>query len=73
MRSVIETTAKDAAEVLRKLGLPDNETVRITVGTKAAAYRRFLDSASRLQASAARNGMTDEIHDELLASIKTDR
>ncbi|MGQ9369525.1 hypothetical protein [Azospirillum sp. ST 5-10] len=58
MKSVIETTAGDAAEAIRRLGLPKDEPIPIVVGSKRSAEQA---------------GMTPAEHDVLLRSLKTDR
>jgi len=63
---VIEGTAQ---EVMAQLAaVPPGERVRLMVGRPSLSV-----IAHRLHATAAANGMTAEIHDELLKSLKTDR
>jgi hypothetical protein len=63
---VIEGTAR---EVMVKLAhVPADERVRVMVGRPSLSV-----IARRLQATALANGMTDEVHDELLGSLKNDR
>ena len=63
---IIEGTVR---EVIEKLALvPDDEHVRVLVGRPSLNM-----VARRLQATAAANGMTEEIHNELLKSLKNDR
>ncbi len=45
--------------------LPPGERVRLMIGRPSLSI-----IARELQATAASNGMTDEIHDELLKSLK---
>lgn len=60
---IIEGPARD---VLAKLAqIPPGEYVRVMVGRPGLSA-----IARRLQASAAANGMTDAIHDELMGSLK---
>ena len=73
MRTVLETTAREAPEAIRRLGLADNEIVRISVGTKQAAYDRFFGAAAQLQEEAASHDMTDEAHDRIMASLNDER
>jgi len=63
--SVIEGTAR---EVMAKLAdVPADERVRAIIGRPGLTV-----IARRLQATAAANGMTEEIHDELLRSLNND-
>lgn len=62
----IEGTPKEV--IARLAGMPDDERVRVLVGRPSLTI-----IARQLQAEAAANGMTDEIHDELMRSLKTDR
>jgi hypothetical protein len=60
---VIEGTAR---EVMAKLAdVPAGEHVRAMVGRPSLSV-----IARRLQATAAANGMTEEIHNDLLRSLK---
>jgi hypothetical protein len=60
---VIEGTAR---EVMAKLAhVPANERVRVMVGRPSLSV-----IARRLQATASTNGVTEEIHDDLLRSLK---
>ena len=60
---VIEGTAR---EVMAKLAhVPAGERVRVMVGRPSLSV-----IARRLQATATANGMTPEVHDELLTSLK---
>ena len=61
--SVIEGTVKDIIAQLAQM--PPGEHVRAIVGRPS-----LTPIARRLQAVAAANGMTDAIHDELLATMK---
>ena len=62
---VIEGTAQ---EVMAKLAhVPAGERVRVMVGRPSLSV-----IARRLQATAATNGMTEEIHSDLLRSLKND-
>ena len=62
---VIEGTAR---EVMAKLAhVRADEHVRVLIGRPS-----LTTITRRTQATAAANGMTDEIHDELLRSIKND-
>lgn len=62
---VIEGTAR---EVMAELAhIPADEHVRAMVGRPSLSV-----IARRLQTSAAANGMTQEIHDHLLRSLKND-
>lgn len=62
---VIEGTAR---EVMAKLAqMPAGERVRVMVGRPSLTV-----IARRLQATAAANGMTDEIHDDLMRSLTND-
>jgi hypothetical protein len=62
---VIEGTAQ---EVMARLAhVPPGERVRLMVGRPSLSV-----IARRLQVAAATNGMTAEIHDDLLSSIKND-
>jgi hypothetical protein len=62
---MIEGTAQ---EVIAKLALiPAGEHVRVMVGRPSLSV-----IARRLQATASANGMTAEIHDDLLRSLKND-
>jgi hypothetical protein len=63
--TVIEGTARDVIAELARL--PGDEHVRVMVGRPS-----LTQMARRLQAMAAQGGMTDEIHDALLRSLKTD-
>ena len=60
---VVEGTAKQIREELRQL--PDDIVVRLMVGRPSLSI-----IASRLQAEAAARGMTKEIHDDLISSLK---
>ena len=63
--NVIEGTAR---EVMAKLAdVPPTERVRVIIGRPSLTV-----IARRLQATAAANGMTEEIHDDLLRSLKND-
>ena len=63
---VIEGTAR---EVMAKLAhVPADVRVRVMVGRPSLSV-----IARRLQATAATNGMTEEIHNGLLRSLKNDR
>lgn len=63
--SVIEGTAR---EVIAKLAqVPAEEYVRAVVGRPSLSA-----IARQLQATAQANGMTEEVHAELLRSLKTD-
>jgi len=64
--AVIEGTAREVIEKLARI--PADEHVRAIVGRPSLSV-----IARRLQATAAANGMTDEIHDALLSSVKNDR
>jgi hypothetical protein len=64
--AVIEGTAQEV--IARLAGLPAEERVRVMVGRPSLSV-----IARRLQATAAANGMTEEIHYELLESLKHDR
>jgi hypothetical protein len=60
---VIEGSAQ---EIMARLAeLPPGERVRLMIGRPSLSI-----IARELQATAASNGMTDEIHDELLKSLK---
>jgi hypothetical protein len=60
---IIEGTAR---EVMAKLAhLPADEHVRVMVGRPSLSV-----IARRLRATAFAHGMTDEIHDDLLRSLK---
>lgn len=60
---VIEGTAQ---EVMAKLAhVPAGEHVRVMVGRPSLSV-----IARRLQATASANGMTEEIHNDLLRSLK---
>jgi hypothetical protein len=60
---IIEGTAR---EVMAKLAhVPADEHVRVLVGRPSLTM-----AARRLQATAAANGMTEEIHNDLLRSLK---
>jgi hypothetical protein len=48
--------------------VPANQRVRVMVGRPSLGA-----IARRLQATASANGMTEEIHDDLLQSLKNDR
>ncbi len=62
---VIEGTAQ---EVMAQLAhVPPGERVRLMVGRPSLSV-----IARRLQATAAANGMTADIHDDLLRSLKND-
>ncbi len=61
--SVIEGTAR---EIMARLAqVPPGERVRLVIGRPSLSV-----IAKRLQETAASNGMTNEIHDELLKSLK---
>ena len=61
--SVIEGTAQ---EIMGRLAeVPPGERVRVVIGRPSLST-----IARRLQETAASIGMTDEIHDELLKSLK---
>lgn len=62
---VIEGTAKEIKAALEQI--PDDEVVRLMVGRPS-----FSVIARKLQTEAATNGMTDALHDELIASLKED-
>ena len=62
---VIEGTAQEVIAMLAHV--PAGERVRVMVGRPSLSV-----IARRLQATAAANGMTDEVHDELLGSLKND-
>ena len=62
---VIQGTAKEIKAALEQI--PDNEVVRLMVGRPSLSL-----IARRLQNEAATNGMTDALHDELIASLKED-
>jgi hypothetical protein len=63
--SIIEGTA---SEVIAKLAhLPADERVRVIIGRPSLSA-----IARRLQATATANGMTEQIHDDLLRSLKND-
>jgi hypothetical protein len=64
--AVIEGTAQEV--IARLAGLPADERVRVMVGRPSLSL-----IARRLQATAAANGMTEQIHDELLEFLKNDR
>ena len=62
---VIEGTAR---EVMAKLAnLPADKRVRAMIGRPSLSL-----IARRLQETAAARGMTDEIHDDLMRSLKND-
>jgi hypothetical protein len=62
---MIEGTAE---EVIAKLAhIPAGQHVRVLVGHPSLTM-----IARRLQATAAANGMTEAIHDDLLRSLKND-
>ena len=62
---MIEGTAQ---EVMAKLAhVPADEHVRVMVGRPSLTM-----VARRLQATAAARGMTEQIHDDLLGSLKND-
>lgn len=62
---IIEGTAQ---EVMAKLAhVPAGERVRVMVGRPSLTV-----IARRLQATAAANGMTEAMHDDLLRSLKND-
>ena len=62
---IIEGTAR---EVIAKLAeVPAGEHVRVMVGHPSLSL-----IARRLQAAALASGMTDEVHDDLLRSLKND-
>ena len=62
---VIEGTAR---EVMAKLAhMPADIRVRAMIGRPSLNV-----IARRLQATAAANGMTDALHDELMESLKSD-
>jgi len=72
-RGVVTTLAGaiegTAAEVIAQLAqVPANERVRAIIGRPSLTL-----TARRLQATAAANGKTDEIHDELLQSLQNER
>jgi hypothetical protein len=62
---VIEGTAREVMAELARI--PAGEHVRAMVGRPSLSV-----IARRLQASAAAKGMTQEIHDDLLRSLKND-
>jgi hypothetical protein len=62
---IIEGTAQ---EIIAKLShIPADQRVRLMVGRPSLSA-----IARRLQATAAANGMTQEIHDEFLKSLRKD-
>jgi hypothetical protein len=62
---MIEGTAR---EVMAKLAhVPADERVRVMIGRPSLTV-----VARRLQATAAARGMTEQIHDDLLGSLKND-
>jgi hypothetical protein len=62
---VIEGTAQ---EVMAKLAhVPAGERVRVMIGRPSLSV-----IARRLQATASANGMTEEIHNDLLRSLQND-
>lgn len=64
--NVIEGTAR---QVIAKLAdMPPDERVRVMIGRPGLGV-----IARRLPAIATANGMTDEIHDDLLGSLRNDR
>jgi hypothetical protein len=62
---IIEGTAREV--IARLAEVPAEEHVRAMVGRPSLSL-----IARRLQATALANGMTDEVHDDLLRSLKTD-
>lgn len=69
MKSPGEIIDGTASEVIRKLAdVPPDQRVRAIVGRPSLTV-----IARRSQATAALNGMTDEIHDELIGSLTDDR
>ncbi len=69
MKSCAEVIEGTAQEVMARLArVPAGERVRATVGSPSLSA-----IARDLQATAAANGMIQDIHDELLASWKNDR
>jgi len=62
---VIQGTAKEIKAALEQI--PDDEVVRLMVGRPSLSL-----IARRLQTESATNGMTDVLHDELMASLKED-
>ena len=63
---VIEGTAREVIAQLAQV--PPGEHVRVMVGRPSLSV-----IARRLQATAAANGMTADIHDDLLRSLQNDR
>lgn len=61
----IEGTAKEVMAELAQV--PAAERVRVMIGRPSLSV-----IARRVQATAARNGMTDAVHDDLLRSLKND-
>jgi len=62
---IIEGTAQEVMAALARM--PPNERVRLMVGRPSLTL-----IARRLQAAASARGMTADIHDELLRSLKHD-
>jgi hypothetical protein len=62
---IIEGTAREV--IARLAEVPADEYVRAMVGHPSLSL-----IARRLQATALASGMTDEVHDDLLRSLKTD-
>jgi hypothetical protein len=62
---VIEGTAQEVMEKLAQV--PADEHVRVMIGRPSLSV-----IARRLQATALANGLTEEIHEELLRSLKND-
>jgi hypothetical protein len=63
---IIKGTAKQIREKLQRV--PDEAIVRLMIGRPSLSA-----VARKMQEKALANGMTDTIHDELMASLKTDR
>ena len=69
MKSHAEVIEGTAQEVIARLArIPAGERVRATIGRPSLST-----IARQLQETAAANGMTEDIHDELLASWKNGR
>jgi len=62
---VIEGTAQEVMAELARV--PANQSVRAFVGHSSLA-----NIAHQLQAVAAANGITEEVHDDLIRSLKND-